>query len=116
MPTLARLAKYERIRHRRHRTTHWKAELTVPREYGKYHPRPIDLKCSPLPKHGFVEDVESDEYVTVGATLVIVENFQPTFEVNKFIDKLIDDAEVAEAFTDDLESKLSVARESENES
>jgi len=52
----------------------------------------------------------------VGATLVIVENFQPTFEVNKFIDKLIDDAAGAEAFTDELESKLSVARESENES
>lgn len=94
-------------------TTHWKAELAIPEEVGKYYPRGFDLKCHPLPEYGFVKDVERDSYTTVGATLIIQENFQPVYEVNKFIDKLVETAEQSEQFQQEVEEKMALARENE---
>lgn len=101
----ARLESYE--------TTHWKAEVTIPESVGQYYPREFDLKCHPLPEYGYVKSVERDGYTTVGATLIIQENFQPVYEVNKFIDELAESAEESEQFREELEEKLSVARENE---
>ncbi len=101
----ARLESYE--------MTHWKAEVTIPESVGEYYPREFDLKCHPRPEYGFVKDVEQEDYATVGATLILQENFQPVWEVNKFIDELAEEAEESQEFREDLEEKLSVARENE---
>ena len=83
-------------------TTHWRVDLSIPEEVGKWYPRPLDLKCRPLPEHGFVESVDtSDSYEASSATLIIQENFQPTFEVRKFIEYLLDNAEASEQFTEE---------------
>lgn len=99
----ARLESYE--------TTHWRAELTIPEKVGEHYPRPVDLKCHPLPEHGFVESVEQDGYTTSGAVIVIAENFQPVYEVNRFIDELIESAEESKQFMEALETGLEVAKE-----
>ena len=97
-------------------TTHWRVDLTIPEEVGKWYPRPLDLKCLSVPEYGFVESVEtSDSYETIGATVIIQENFQPTFEVRKFIEHLLDNAERSEQFTEELDEKLDAARENERE-
>jgi len=101
----ARLESYE--------TTHWQAEIEMPKAVGQYYPREVDLKCHPLPEYGFVKDVEQDDYSTVGATLIIQANFQPVFEVNEFIDELVESAEQSEAFREEVEEKLAAARENE---
>lgn len=101
----ARLESYE--------TTHWKAEVTIPEPVGQWYPREFDLKCAPKPEHGFVESVETESYITTGATLVIAENFQPTWEVNAWIDYLLESMEHSQEFQDDLTEKLSVASDNE---
>jgi hypothetical protein len=103
------------VRLRSYETTHWKADLTVPREIGSHFPRPVDLKSRPKPKYGFVDTVDLDEYAAVGVTLVLQENFIPTVEINGFIDGLIEQVDENEQFKEDLESKLSAARENESE-
>lgn len=102
----ARLESYE--------TTHWRAEIDIPERVGKYYPREIDLKCHPLPEHGFVENVERDDYTTIAATLIIQANFQPVFEVNKFIDELLKSAQESEQFQEEIEEKMAVARENQD--
>lgn len=101
----ARMESYE--------TTHWRVELDIPHTVAKWYPRTIDLKCLPLPEHGFVSDVEVEDYESVGATLVIQDNFQPTFEVNQFIDKLLENAESSEEFQNEINEKLENARQNE---
>lgn len=101
----ARLESYE--------TTHWKAVIDIPRECGEYYPREFDLKCSPRPEYGFVDDVELEEYATTQATLIIQENFQPTWEVNAFIEMIIETREESEQFEEEITEKLQVARENE---
>ncbi|WP_123619568.1 hypothetical protein [Halorubrum sp. CSM-61] len=97
-------------------TTHWRVELSIPKEVGKWYPRPLDLKCLSVPEYGFVESVEtSDSYETIGATLIIQENFQPTFEVREVIEHLLENAEASEEFTEELDEKLEAARENERE-
>lgn len=96
-----------------HEMTHWKATISIPREYGQHHPRPVDLKCSPIPEYGFVEDVDVEDYAATVATIVIQDNFMPTWEVNKFIDELIESAASADAFQEELTEKLSIASENE---
>jgi len=67
------------------------------------YPRPLDLKCPPF-RSSFVDSVEtSDSYAAIGATLIIQENFQPTFEVRKVIEHLLDNAEKSEQFTEELD-------------
>lgn len=94
--------------------THWRAEIDVPEEIGKVYAREIDVKSKPIPEYGFVESARMDDYKLRQATIVLAENFQPVFEVNQFIDQLIEDAEGFEQFQEDLENKLSVARENED--
>lgn len=94
-------------------TTHWKATVSIPEEVGQWHPRDFDLKCSPIPEHGFVKEVETEEYATVKAVLILQENFQPTWEVNHFIDHLLEGAQNSQEFQEDLENKLSLASENE---
>lgn len=102
----ARLESYE--------TTHWRAHIAIPKDVGEYYPRPFDLKCHPLPEYGFVKQTEQEDYATVGATLIISENFQPVFEVNEFIDALVDSAEQSEQFREEIEEKMAAARENED--
>jgi len=72
--------------------------------------------CASVPEYGFVDSVEtSDSYAAIGATLIIQENFQPTFEVRKVIEHLLDNAEKSEQFTEELDGKLDAARENERE-
>lgn len=98
-----------------HETTHWRVDLTIPEEIGKWYPRPLDLKCLSVPEHGFVESVEtSDSYETIGATLILQTNFQPTFEVRKVIEHLLENAEASEEFTEELDEKLDAARQNED--
>lgn len=94
-------------------TTHWKAAVNIPESVGQYYPREFDLKCSPRPEYGFIDDVEQDEYTTTQATLVIQENYQPTWEVNAFIDMLIETRDQSEQFREELGDKLAVASENE---
>lgn len=94
-------------------TTHWRATVAIPEEIGQFTPREIDLKCAPEPEYGYVESVETDDYVATEATLIIQENYQPTWEVNSWIDSRIEGAEHSQQFRDDLKNKLSVARENE---
>lgn len=101
----ARLESYE--------TTHWKAEIEIPKDVGQYYPREFDLKCHPIPEYGFVKAVEQEGYATVGATLIIQANFQPVFEVNTFIDELVESAEQSEQFREEVEEKMAAARENE---
>lgn len=96
-----------------HETTHWKAQITIPREYGKYDPRPVDMKSKSIPEYGFVESVEMDDYAAVGVTLVLQENFQPTYEVNKFIDHLIERKEGAEEREQEIKELMGAARENQ---
>lgn len=95
-------------------TTHWRAELDVPERVGKWFPREIDLKAAPKPEYGYVESVETESYAVTEATIVLCENFQPTYEVNAFIDYLLEKADGSEQFQDDLESALAVAGENED--
>lgn len=99
----ARLESYE--------TTHWRAEVDIPESVGEHFPRPVDLKCKPHPEHGFVDTVRQDGYTTTGAVIVLAENFQPVYEVNRFMDKLRESAEESEQFMEDLEAGLEVAKE-----
>jgi len=100
-----------------YKTTHWRVDLSIPESIGKWYPRPLDLKCLSVPEYGFVDSVEtSDSYAAIGATLIIQENFQPTFEVRKVIEHLLDNAaEKSEQFTEELDGKLDAARENERE-
>jgi len=105
-----------RGRDRELKTTHWRVDLSIPESIGKWYPRPLDLKCLSVPEYGFVDSVEtSDSYAAIGATLIIQENFQPTFEVRKVIEHLLDNAEKSEQFTEELDGKLDAARENERE-
>jgi ssDNA-binding Zn-finger/Zn-ribbon topoisomerase 1 len=103
----ARLESYE--------TTHWQAVIEIPKDVGQYYPREFDLRCHPLPEYGFVKEVEQDGYSTVGATLIVQENFQPVFKVNKFIDELMESAEQSEQFREEVEEKMAAARENEEQ-
>jgi len=97
-----------------YKTTHWRVDLD-PESIGKWYPRPLDPRLS-VPEYGFVDSVEtSDSYAAIGATLIIQENFQPTFEVRKVIEHLLDNAEKSEQFTEELDGKLDAARENERE-
>ncbi len=94
-------------------TTHWKATVDIPHDVGKWSPREIDLKASPLPEYGFVDEVVMEDYAASQATLVIAENYQPTYEVNKFVDNLIESAEQGEQFQEELTEKVSAARKND---
>lgn len=102
------------VRLESYEVTHWRADIEIPERVGQHYPREFDLKCRPRPKHGFIEGVESDGYTAVGATLIIQANFQPVFEVNQFIDELLESAEQSEAFRDEIEEKMAAARENED--
>ncbi|NHN50017.1 hypothetical protein G9464_20830 [Halostella sp. JP-L12] len=93
--------------------TKWRAVVDVPPEYGETYAREIDVKCKPIPEHGFVESADTEDYELQQATLVLSENFQPIREVNRFIEKLIEDTEGFKEFQEDLENKLAAARENE---
>ena len=97
-----------------HETTHWRAEIEIPEAVGDLHPRPVDLKCRPLPEYGYVDSVTIEDYTTTAAVLIIQANFQPVREVNTFIDKLRADAEESQQFMDDLEVALDAARQNED--
>lgn len=103
------------VRLESYETTHWKADLTIPEDVGQYYPREFDLKCHPLPEYGFIKDTEQESYCTVGATLILNANFQPVFEVNKFIDELVDSAERSKEFREEITEKMAVARENEEQ-
>lgn len=103
-----------KIRLESYETTHWRVEIDIPKDVGQYYPREFDLKCNPLPEYGFIKEVEQDGYSTVGATLIHGANFQPVFEVNKFIDDLVESAEEAEQFREDVEEKMSAARQNQD--
>lgn len=94
--------------------TKWRAEIDVPEDLGSTWAREIDLKCRPYPEHGFVESAEFEDYSLRAVTLVLSENFQPTYDVNSYIDGLIEDAEGFEEFQKDLDEKLEMARENED--
>lgn len=96
-----------------HNTTHWRAEIQIPEGVGEYYPRPIDLKSHPRPEHGFVKDVDTDGYAAVRAVLIIKSNFQPTWEVNAFIDDLIESKEKSDQFREELTEKMELARRNE---
>jgi len=102
----ARLESYE--------TTHWKATVELPSHVGELYPREIDLKASPKPEHGFVESVAIEGYEAAEAVLILQANYQPTYEVNKWINYLLEQAEESHQFRDDLEEKLSAAAQSED--
>lgn len=99
------------VRLESYETTHWRAGVDLPERVGEHYPREIDLKCHPLPEYGFVESVELDGYTATSATLIIQENHQPVFEVNQFIDKLLESADHSEQFMEDLEDGLEAASE-----
>lgn len=103
------------VRMESYETTHWRVELQIPERVGQYYPREFDLKCHRLPEYGFIKSVERDGYITAGATLIIQENFQPVFEVNKFIDELLESAEQSEQFREEVEEKMAAARENEEQ-
>ena len=107
---------YERdgfeVRMESHQATHWRVVVSIPDYVAKWYPRDIDLKIS-APENGFVDDVETEDYQAVEATLVISANFMPTWEVSGWIDDLIDRAEKSEEFHNDVAEKMSVARENE---
>jgi len=95
-------------------TTHWMAAVTIPERVGKYYPREVDLKCYPLPEHGYVDHVETVEYRATMANLVIQANFQPIWEVNNFIDQLLEDAKASEQREQEIGEKMATARENED--
>jgi hypothetical protein len=101
----ARIESYE--------TTHWKVDLDIPETVGEWYPREIDLQCHPRPEHGFIRDVETEDYFASQATLIIQANRQPVWEVEKFIDELAENAQESAEFRDELSEKLAVARENE---
>lgn len=101
------------IRLESYETTHWKAVVSVPEDVGELYPRDIDLKCHPLPEHGYVESVEIDDYVATAVTLILAENFMPIHEVNTFVDDLRDDAAESQQFMDNLEAGLEAASDGE---
>jgi hypothetical protein len=93
--------------------TKWRAEIDVPEAYNDGWGRPIDLKTEPHPEYGFVEDATFEDYTLQHVTLVLSENYQPTVEVNSYIDFLIETAGSVEEFQNDLEEKLELAQENE---
>lgn len=93
--------------------THWRAEIDIPERVGQWFAREIDLKASPRPEYGFVESVETENYAATAATIVIQENYQPTWEVNKFIDYLLESAQDSEDFQQVVEERLEDARANE---
>jgi hypothetical protein len=103
----ARLQSYE--------TTHWKATVTIPKWVGEYYPRGFELKCLSIPEFGFVDDVETEDYCAVEATLILQANHQPVYEVNKYIDELRDGAEQSQQFREELEEKMAAARKPDSE-
>lgn len=101
----ARLESYE--------TTHWRSEVSIPSEIGQWYPREIDLQCRPDPEYGYVESVDLKDYEASKAVLILQENFQPTWEVNRWIDGLIQNAEESQQFQNEISEKLDVARNNE---
>lgn len=93
-------------------TTHWKADISVPHEYGKHYARPIDAKCGLGTEHTYVEDVETEDYALSSVTLLTAANFMPVHEVQKFVDAIIDDAQASEQFIEEMEAKLDAAADS----
>jgi len=93
--------------------TKWRAEIAVPDTYSGGWARPIDLKCRPHPEHGFVEDAAFEDYELEHVTLVLSENFQPVYEVNQYIEFLIESDGMVEEFQEELDAKLDAARENE---
>lgn len=87
-------------------TTHWRAEIDIPEDIGRWYPREIDLKCHPKPEYGYVDETTIEDYHTVGATVVISANMQPVYEVQAFIDSLLEAAEESEQFTEEISEKL----------
>ena len=96
-------------------TTHWRVEITIPEPYGKYFPRAVDVKCLSVPEYGYVDEVAMAEYAPEAVTIVISENYQPIWEVNHFIDTLIEKHEGGEEFEAEMSEMLEVARENEQE-
>lgn len=101
------------VRLESYRTTHWRAVVDIPEDVAKWYPRDIDLKIKP-PEQGFVESVATEEYHAEQAELVIAANFQPTWEVNNWIDDLIKSAEGSEEYQQEIEEKMAAARENED--
>ena len=95
-------------------TTHWRALVTIPDDVGSWLPRPIDLQCRKVPEHGFIKSVETEDYSAREAELILQENFMPTYEVNKFIDDLIEFKEGSEERQQQIEEKLNAASGSED--
>lgn len=91
----------------------WKARVSVPSEVGGMYAMPKLIKANPEPKRGFVEDVTVEDYAATEVVLWYQENFQPTYEVNKWIDARIEDAESSQAFQEEVEEKLAAASENE---
>lgn len=101
------------VRLESYRTTHWRAVVDIPEDVAKWYPRDIDLKIKP-PRQGFVESVTTEEYHAEQAELILSANFQPTWEVNNWIDDLIESAEGSEEYQQEIEEKMAVARENED--
>lgn len=98
-----------------YKTTHWRATVTVPEEIGGWFPREIDLKSSKQPESGYIETVETEDYKVAQATLILGEMFMPTREINNWIDELLEYAEGSEEFQEELEEKMAVAQENEEQ-
>ncbi|MFW6435902.1 MAG: hypothetical protein ACOCY1_05920 [Halovenus sp.] len=101
------------VRLESYETTHWRIEIEIPEHVGEHYPRGFELKCRPKPEYGFVKSVEQKDYVTTGATLIIAENRQPVYEVQAFIDDLLESAEQSQQFIDDIEEAMAVAKGNE---
>jgi hypothetical protein len=102
------------VRLESYETTHWRVEVDIPEHVGQWMPREIDMKAN-TPEAGYVDEVETESYHTVGAVLIFQTNFQPVYEVNRWIDDQLQYAEDSEEFTSEVEEKLEVAKEVESE-
>lgn len=99
------------VRLESYETTHWKATVSIPEWVGEYFPRSFDLKCTPLPEYGFVKSVAIEDYAATEATLIIQSNYQPTWEVNNWIEARVLDAEEQQEFMDEVSERISDANE-----
>lgn len=101
------------VRLETYRTTHWRAEVDIPEAVAKWYPREIDLKIKP-PKQGFVESVTTESYHAEQAELIVSAPYQPVYEVNSWIDELLESAEGSEEYQQEIEEKMAVARDHED--
>lgn len=89
------------VRLTHHEALYWRAVISLPASIGRRYERPIDLQTVPFPEYGTVTSVDVEDHVAQSAELLLAGNYQPIWELNNWIDYLLDSATETQTIEDD---------------